>query len=117
MALLTRDQILQAQDLKTQDIEVPEWGGTVRISMMTGRSRDLYEAGLFKGKDNDSNYDNLRAKYLSYCLVNEAGDLIFTMQDVVELGKKSAVALERVFEAANKLNGTSDEGMEELAKN
>ena len=117
MALLTRDQILQAQDLKTQDIEVPEWGGTVRISMMTGRSRDLYEAGLFKNKDSEANYDNLRARYLSYCLVNEKGDLIFTMQDVVELGKKSGVAIDRVFEAANQLNGTSNEGMEELAKN
>ena len=84
---------------------------------MTGRSRDLYEASLYKGKDSDSNYENLRARYLSYCIVNEEGNLMFSAGDIVELGKKSAAALDRVFGAANRLNATSEEGMEEAAKN
>ena len=49
--------------------------------------------------------------------IHEDGDLMFTVHDVLELGKKSAAALDRVFSAANRLNATSEEGMEELAKN
>jgi hypothetical protein len=117
MALLTKEEILAADDIVTEDIEVPEWGGSVRISMMTSRSRDLYEAGLYKNKDNDSSFDNLRARFLSFCVVNEEGNLMFTPGDLVELGKKSANALDRVFTAASALNGTSEEGMEDIAKN
>ena len=29
--LLSRDAILQAQDLPHEDVEVPEWGGMVRV--------------------------------------------------------------------------------------
>lgn len=117
MALLTKEQIFNADDIETRDIEVPEWGGTVRVSMMTGRSRDLYEAGLFKGKDNDSSFDNLRARFLSHCVVNEEGDLMFSPGDLIQLGKKSAAALDRVFTAASELNGTSEDEMEDIAKN
>ena len=35
MALLTRDEILAADDIKTEDVEVPEWGGDVRVSVMS----------------------------------------------------------------------------------
>lgn len=117
MTLLTKEQILAADDIQTRDVEVPEWGGTVRIAMMSGRARDLYEASLYKNKDNDSTFDNLRARFLSYCVVNEEGNLMFAPNDLVELGKKSAAALDRVFSAASELNGTSESEMEEIAKN
>ena len=31
MPYLTRDDILQAVDLKYEDVQVPEWGGVVRV--------------------------------------------------------------------------------------
>lgn len=117
MPLLTREQILDADDLEYRDIEVPEWGGTVRISTMTGRARDRYEASLFQEKSQDASYDNLRARFLSYCLVDEEGNLLFSVGDLEELGRKSSAALGRVFDAASDLNATSQEGMEEVAKN
>ena len=116
MTLLTRDQILNAEDLKTEDIEVPEWGGTVRISVMAGRARDRYEAMLYESRDNNQ-FDNLRSKFLSQSIVNEDGNLMFTAGDIEALGKKSSSALDRVFQAASKLNGTSEDEMEEIAKN
>ncbi len=33
---LTKDQIKQAKDTKTDEVEVPEWGGTVIIKTMQG---------------------------------------------------------------------------------
>ena len=48
--LLNKEQIRQAADIQTQDIEVPEWGGTVRLKSLTGAERDRFEAGVVQGQ-------------------------------------------------------------------
>ena len=40
MTLLSKSAILCANDLQTEDVDVPEWGGTVRVRSFTGRERD-----------------------------------------------------------------------------
>lgn len=117
MALLSKDDILGASDLTTEDLEVPEWGGTVRIAVMPGWARDEYEGLLVARGNKKALPPNIRARYVSYCLVDEHGNLLFTPQDIEKLGKKSAVALDRVFDAASTLNRTNEEGMEIAAKN
>jgi hypothetical protein len=42
MAILNREAILGAVDLKKELVKVPEWGGEVYISMMTGEARDAW---------------------------------------------------------------------------
>ena len=42
MTYLSRDAILQREDIKTEDVEVPEWGGTVRVRGMSGVQRDAF---------------------------------------------------------------------------
>ena len=117
MALLTKEEILGFSDLVTQDIPVPEWnGGSVRISVMPGWARDEYES-LIVARGKKGLPPNIRAKYLSYCLVDESNNLLFTPQEVELLGKKSSKALDRVFEAASNLNATTEEGMLDTAKN
>ena len=61
--------------------------------------------------------DNLRATFLSYSMVDEHGQLMFSQDDILALGQKSGNALQRVFEAASDLNSTGVEGLEEAAKN
>ena len=117
MALLKKADILGASDQTTKDLEVPEWGGTVRIAVMPGWARDEYESLLVARGDKKGLPANIRARYVSYCLVDESGTLIFSPQDITELGKKSSVALDRVFDAASVLNRTNEEGMETAAKN
>ena len=46
MTILTRDQILQANDLVTETVEVPEWGGSVFVKSLTGVERDQFEAAI-----------------------------------------------------------------------
>lgn len=116
MALLTRDQILAADDHKTEVVPVPEWGGEVAVTTMTGTARDRLEASVI-GKNGGQNLTNARAKYLAACLVDDAGKLMFAEKDIVKLGGKSVAALDRVFEAAQRLNRISDEDLEDLAKN
>jgi len=119
MAYLGRDEILQVDDLQYEDVEVPEWGGVVRVRGLTGAERDAFEESIMdqRGKKFRVLLQNLRAKLVALSIVDEAGKRLFSEGDVGKLGTKSAAALQRVFEAAQRLSGISDEDVDELVKN
>lgn len=116
---LTREEILKAQDTQFEDVPVQEWGGTVRVKSLTGTERDALEASLVQGKGKNANVNlaNLRSKLAARSMVDENGKRIFSDADVAELGRKSAAALQRVFDVAQRLSGLSAEDVEELTKN
>lgn len=118
MSLLTRDQILAVDDITTEDVDVPEWGGTVRVKGMSGAERDKFEAGSLKGKgkNRDVNLANLRARLVAASCVDEHGQLLFKPYDIEILGRKSAAALGRVYDVAQRLAGLTDEDVEELTE-
>lgn len=116
MPLLTKAQILGAEDLEHRDVAVPEWGGTVRVRCMTGEERDAYETSLYNGEK--VNLDNVRARLLVLTLIDETGNRLFAeVADIAALGKKSVRAMQRVFEVAKELNALDTETLKELAKN
>ena len=119
MAYLTRDAILQADDLLFEDVEIPEWGGMVRVRGLTGAERDAFEAEIVeqRGKKTRLNMQNFRAKLVARSVVNGDGQRLFSDKDAHALGKKSAAALNRVFEVAQRLSGLSDKDVEELVEN
>ena len=119
MTLLTKSAILAANDLKTQDVEVPEWGGAVRVRAFTGRERDAFEASMVRGDGKDRKVDltNMRARLVALSVVDEAGQRVFTDDEVDLLGTKSGAALDRVFALAQELNGLSGADVEALTKN
>lgn len=120
VSLLTRDLILAAMNLPTKDVSVPEWGGTVRIRAMTGEERDSFEASMVteEGEDRKAKFTNLRARFCAKIIVGENGRTpLFTEKDVEALGKLSAAALNRVFEAGRKLSGFTDKDVKELEGN
>jgi hypothetical protein len=120
MGLLGRDDILRADDLRTEEVDVPEWGGAVRVKALTGAERDRYEASIAgdrsKGKDKGLRLENARARMVALCVVDAAGKAIFEPADVPHLGRKSAAALDRVFDVALRLAGMRDEDVEELVE-
>lgn len=119
MSLLTKDAILKADDLTFEDVAVPEWGGTVRVRMLTGAERDAFEDSVVsrKGKNVKTNLSNIRARLVALCLVDANNNRLFEDTDVRALGKKSAAALDRVFSKAQELNGLTEKDVEELAEN
>lgn len=114
---LSREAIFAAKDLETVEVEVPEWDGTVIVRGLTGRERDEFEASMMeqRGKKMVPNVANVRAKLVVKCVVDETGKRLFTDQDANEMGEHSAAAVNRIYEAASKLSGLSDEDVEELA--
>jgi hypothetical protein len=118
--LLDKAAILAASDLKTLEVEVAEWGGTVRVRTMTGTDRDAFESSLVTiGEDGTRKPEmtNYRAKLVAMTLVDPDGKLMFGVEEIGHLAGKSAAALQRVFEAAQKLNGMGDGADEAAAKN
>ena len=117
--ILSADQILQADDLPKETVEVPEWGGDVIVRTLTGRERDRYEQSLFeiKGKQIQQNYENARAKLCALCMIDEEGKRLFSDAQVVELGNKSSAAIDRIYAVASRMNGFSKEDIDELVKN
>jgi hypothetical protein len=118
-ALLGRDEILNAQDQQHKDVDVPEWGGTVRVKALSGTERDAYEQSLLSGVGKTTRVDmsNVRAKLASRTMVDKNGELLFTLRDVERLGKKSAAALDRVYEVACHLAKITKEDIEDLKGN
>jgi hypothetical protein len=118
MALLTRDQILNADDLQTKDVYVRPWGGSVRIRTMTAHERDQFEQQLFTNKGGKKErMDDVRAYLVSMCVVDEGGNRLFSERDVKALSQKSANALDIIFGEAQKLNAVTDDDVEEIVGN
>jgi len=116
--ILGRTDILEAMDLQRETVDVPEWGGSVYVQGMSGGDRDTFERSMveIRGKQSSINWKNLRAKLVARCIVDSEGQRIFHDLDIDELGKKSAVALQRVFLVAQRLSGMADNEVEELTE-
>lgn len=119
MSLLSREEIFKADDGRTEDVAVPEWGGTVRLKSLTGIERDQFEASMveMKGGKQKQNVANFRARLVGLCAIDENGAKLFTNSaDVRMLGTKSSAALDRVFAKCQEMNGLSDADVGELTE-
>ena len=114
---LSREDVLKADDLATEEVAVPEWGGTVLVRGMTGRERDEFEASTLDQRTGRQNLANTRAKIVIRCVVDDDGNRLFDAADIDALGAKSGAALDRVFTAAARLSGLSGGDVEELTQN
>ncbi|KAB8167061.1 hypothetical protein FH609_011710 [Streptomyces sp. 3MP-14] len=119
MALLTKDQITAAADLAHEDVPVPEWGGTVRVRALTGQERDAWEASMLRLGPNGSvqarSTKGVRVGLVARCVVDEAGERLFTDKDMATLNEKSAAVIERLAAVARRLSGIGKEAAEEAA--
>jgi len=127
--MLSRDDILKADDLQTRDVDVPDWGGTVRVRALSGKERDAYEASCMierpavgaDGKRIRGQLEmhrsllNIRAKLVVRAVIGEDGQRLFKDTDAAALGEKSGAVLDKLFDVAAELSGLTAEDVEELA--
>src|SRR4051812_21328519 len=100
-----RDQILAANDSRLEPVEVPEWGCTVYVPVIT--LEDVPEVERAEGK----------AERLAAVIIRDAeGKRVFTDQDAPALAKKSMAAVVKVVEVFNRVNGYAKDA-EKPAKN
>lgn len=106
---LNKAAILAAGDFKLNKVHVPEWGGDVFIKTISGLDRDRFEDGYSEQK-----MKNFRSRFLVLTLCDEKGDRLFTDVEVEEIGKKSSLVINRLFDAAWSLNAFTNEAVDEL---
>lgn len=116
---LSRDDILNTDDLEKREVEVPRWNGSVYVRELTGRERDAFENEILTGDPNDPdvNTENLRARLLVRTLCDEDGERLFGDDEMDELAGKSGAVLSQLFEEAQDLNGMTADDMEALTGN
>ena len=101
--MLTRDAIFAANDLPTEVVPVPEWGGegaTLTVRRLTAAE---FLALLAKVK---ADPDRAYAYWLVFTVVDDAGKRLFTEADAEALAGKSMQVIQRLFDAADRLNPT-----------
>jgi hypothetical protein len=106
-----KETILAANDRATAEVDVPEWGMKVTIRAFSASERDSLGLQMMKSKE------NIRAKTAALIIVDENGNRIFNDAEVEALGKKSAKALDRIFDAHLKLEQFTEEEAKEFEKN
>ncbi len=118
---LTRDQILNIKDRKTEIVDVSEWwGGEVMVGSLSAFDRDNFEASIVsqKGKDSAANMVNFRAKLVAKTVIDpETLERLFSDKDIQLLGQKNAAPIDKIFAVAQKLSGIGRQDVEEMTKN
>lgn len=109
--MLTRDQILKADDLKKEEVSVPEWGGSVYIREISAGERLRFEA--IHNKDPQKNFFS---RVAIACVCDENGNALFNEGDIELLEEKSLPVLTRIYKVFEKINKTGMEEYEEVGK-
>lgn len=119
MAALSREAILAVEDIKREQVPVPEWGGDVFVRGLTGTERDAFETSLWTGDGEGKKFkaENIRAKLLVRSLVDESGQRLFRDEDEAALGGRNAAVLDRLFDVAQRLSGLGKKDVENAVKN
>lgn len=115
MKLLNKTAILDADDLKHEDVEVPQWGGSVRVRVMTGSERDEFRSAI-ASDEGGIPVGKFSAALLVATCIDEAGARLFTLEDMEALQEKSAASLDAPASVAMRINGLGGSAVAE-AKN
>jgi len=113
--MLNKEQIIAANDIESEVVQVPEWGGEVVVQGITLAEKDIWTDSIMN--DGKANMDGASARLCILSMRGEDNELLFGLEDVDELQKKSASAMDRVFQVAQRLSGIGQEDIEETVKN
>ena len=109
---LTREQIDAKADAKI--IEVPAWGGTVCLRLMSVGERASYELKILEG--NGKAIPDFRSELLSRTLCDEQGNLLYPGPEGVEaLKRKSCDEMHRLWKVALEHNALTEEEIKKIA--
>lgn len=107
MSFLTKQDIINAPDRVFDEVEVPEWGGKVRIASFTA-DQALRYGDVQRLRSEGKSSQNPLTLMLVMCIVDENGNQLFDEKDLEALGKRSTEALLRVVKAVREINKTKE---------
>jgi hypothetical protein len=106
--ILTRDEILAASDLPTEEVPCPEWGPDSAVLVRALSAAEWIDVGRQTmnrdGATDDQSMLDLMVKIPALCVVNENGTRVFSDADVEALGKKNPLPLKRIMDVVQRLS-------------
>ena len=113
---LSKADILKAEDVVLQELDVPEWKGKVWLRVFGGEEREMYEAACYRGRES-KDFRTLKALVVVYSVCDKDGQRLFTEADIPALNRKSSLAIDRIFRAAQDLSMLTEESVEAAKRN
>lgn len=114
--LLTRDQILREDKMPTEIVDVPEWGGAVKLGAISANERDELDQLAMKFNADGSRETHIKTKrcmLVAMCLVDQNGKRLLGRGEWPTFGKgKDPRVIDRLFKACQRLNGLDKEEAE-----
>lgn len=110
MARLTKEQILKARNASGGSVHVEELGGDVGLRLLSMR-----ESNQFSQESEGLSGEDATLLYAAYLIADENGGRMF--DDFNELADLPAKTLMRITAEGNRINGISDDDVENEAKN
>ena len=96
--------IFDAEDIKPEAVEVPEWGVTVHLKALDGEARYRISELSASAKARTENSYVVEA-YVTEGMVNENGERIIPFEERAMLAKKNPFVVERLCERILELSG------------
>ncbi|MBI4800631.1 MAG: hypothetical protein HY794_18225 [Desulfarculus sp.] len=116
--MLTKEQILAVQDLPSETVDVPEWGGGVVVRGLAAAARVAWGGDAFETVDGQTRAKpDFQAQLLVLCLVDAQGNRLFSDDDVPSLADKSSLVVGRLYDVAVRLSGIGTKAIEDAVKN
>lgn len=113
---LSVEDILEAMDIQTKEIEVPEWGGTVLVQSLTKKAQQEARARATK-PDPETGDDDIDMNAMEIELfVASVQEPKFGPEHFEQLREKNATAMDRILEVAGTLSGITKEQAASAAK-
>lgn len=116
MAFLNKAQILAAEDLWIETVEVPEWGEGAQVGVRVMTGAELYAMNEKILALPDGKTFNQRAYVCALTLCDEEGGRLFSTEEMEALERKSSRALDRLYEVACRINVLRDSDRKLLEK-
>ena len=115
MSFLSRDAILGADDFEYESVNLPEWGGEVRVRAMTAQQRARWEGQMAEIHQSNKGFEKFgqaAIQIVVWCVVDEDGKPVFTDKDVAALGRKSSAPISRIREVVMRLSKMGPDDVE-----
>lgn len=106
--MLTADDIWAAQDIQEQTVDIPEWGGSVRIRELTLKQVSMIAKRATRRNPQTQQDEQDRELMAALTIVEGMIEPKITMADYGRLVERSARAVTRIVQAISSLGPTED---------
>jgi hypothetical protein len=112
--------VIDADDAQLVDVDVPEWGGSVRLAPLTSKETDELELAFTDDKQKKILMRNggIKANAVAQALRNPDGSRMFDkpLDGAMKLSRKSSSALMRLWKRLTEISGM-DRNLEDVEGN